>query len=165
MTPAQKKNVARFKAAAAEAKKIRAKDPKLTQAEAVKKAFAKLYGVKKTVAKKAVAKKAVAKNKPAIKKVGEYHKDTKSHNVNIRVVSGINGFIDEAKKRRVDLVHRITIMNKSIIDLKSKLDTYTPLQKSMAKGIILHYTKWVQSYKNELKIIDGLINLSLKGIS
>ena len=42
MTPAQKKNVARFKAAAAEAKKIRAKDPKITQAEAVKKAFAKL---------------------------------------------------------------------------------------------------------------------------
>lgn len=160
MTTAQKKNVARFKAAAAEAKRIRAKDPKLTQAEAVKKAFAKLYGVKKTV-----TKKAVAKQKPTKKKVSEYHKDTKSHNVNIRVVSGINGFIDEAKKRRVDLVHRITVMNKSIIDLKSKLDTYTPLQKSMAKGIILHYTKWVQSYKNELKIIDGLINLSLKGIS
>ncbi len=84
MTPAQKKNVARFKAAAAEAKKIRAKDPKITQAEAVKKAFAKLYGVKKTV-----AKKTVAKNKPARKKVGEYHKDQKSHNVNIRVVSGV----------------------------------------------------------------------------
>lgn len=84
MTPAQKKNVARFKAAAAEAKKIRAKDPKLTQAEAVKKAFAKLYGVKKTATKKTVAKK-----KPTRKKVGEYHKDQKSHNVNIRVVSGV----------------------------------------------------------------------------
>lgn len=89
MTPAQKKNVARFKAAAAEAKKIRAKDPKLSQAEAVKKAFAKLYGVKKTATKKAVAKKTVAKKKPARKKVGEYHKDQKSHNVNIRVVSGV----------------------------------------------------------------------------
>ena len=84
MTPAQKKNVARFKAAAAEAKKIRAKDPKLSQAEAVKKAFAKLYGVKKTATKKAFAKK-----KTATKKVGEYHKDQKSHNVNIRVVSGV----------------------------------------------------------------------------
>jgi hypothetical protein len=84
MTPAQKKNVARFKAAAAEAKKIRAKDPKLSQAEAVKKAFAKLYGVKKTATKKAVAKK-----KTTTKKVGEYHKDQKSHNVNIRVVSGV----------------------------------------------------------------------------
>jgi len=89
MTPAQKKNVARFKAAAAEAKKIRAKDPKLSQAEAVKKAFSKLYGVKKTATKKAVAKKTVEKKKPARKKVGEYHKDQKSHNVNIRVVSGV----------------------------------------------------------------------------
>jgi hypothetical protein len=89
MTPAQKKNVARFKAAAAEAKKIRAKDPKITQAEAVKKAFAKLYGVKKTVAKNTVAKKTVAKKKATRKKVSEYHKDTKSHNVNIRVVSGV----------------------------------------------------------------------------
>jgi len=84
MTPAQKKNVARFKAAAAEAKKIRAKDPKITQAEAVKKAFARLYPVKKTATKKTVAKK-----KPTRKKVGEYHKDQKSHNVNIRVVSGV----------------------------------------------------------------------------
>jgi hypothetical protein len=89
MTPAQKKNVARFKAAAAEAKKIRAKDPKLSQAEAVKKAFAKLYGVKKTATKKAVAKKTLEKKKPARKKIGEYHKDQKSHNVNIRVVSGV----------------------------------------------------------------------------
>jgi len=77
MTPAQKKNVARFKAAAAEAKKIRAKDPKLSQAEAVKKAFAKLYGVSSSAKKKAPAKA-----------VRSSHKDTKSHNVNIRVMSG-----------------------------------------------------------------------------
>jgi hypothetical protein len=77
MTPAQKKNVARFKAAAAEAKKIRAKDPKLSQAEAVKKAFAKLYGVASGAKKKAPAKA-----------VRSSHKDTKSHNVNIRVMSG-----------------------------------------------------------------------------
>ena len=77
MTPAQKKNVARFKAAAAEAKKIRAKDPKLSQAKAVKKAFAKLYGVASSAKKKAPAKA-----------VRSSHKDTKSHNVNIRVMSG-----------------------------------------------------------------------------
>jgi hypothetical protein len=77
MTPAQKKNVERFKAAAAEAKKIRAKDPKLSQAEAVKKAFAKLYGVSSSAKKKAPAKAS-----------GSSHKDTKSQNVNIRVMSG-----------------------------------------------------------------------------
>jgi len=77
MTPAQKKNVERFKAAAAEAKKIRAKDPKLSQGEAVKKAFAKLYGVASSAKKKAPAKA-----------VRSSHKDIKSHNVNIRVMSG-----------------------------------------------------------------------------
>jgi hypothetical protein len=55
MTTAQKKNVDRFKAATAEAKKLRAKDAKLTQAQAVKKAFAKLFpkteNIKKPAAK------------------------------------------------------------------------------------------------------------------
>lgn len=88
MTPAQKNNVARFKAAAAEAKKIRAKDSSLSQAEAVKKAFAKLYGVSKTVTKKAATKKATKKKKAPARAAVLRHKDTKSHNVNIRVMSG-----------------------------------------------------------------------------
>jgi hypothetical protein len=77
MTAAQKKNIARFKAAAAEAKKLRAKDSKLTQPQAVKLAFAKLYGTTSAPKKKTAAKAA-----------GSRHKDTKSHNVNIRVMSG-----------------------------------------------------------------------------
>jgi hypothetical protein len=67
MTAKQKANQLRFKKVAAEAKKLRSKNPKLTQAQAVKKVYANL-------------KKG--------KKLGETHKDTKSHNVNIRVVSG-----------------------------------------------------------------------------
>lgn len=78
MTAAQKNNVERFKKATAEAQKLRSKDPNLTQAQAVKKAFAILYGV----AKKTAAKKPV-------KKMSGSHKDTKSHNVNIRVMSGV----------------------------------------------------------------------------
>jgi hypothetical protein len=66
MTAKQKANQARFKKVVAEASKLRKKDPKLTQAQAVKKAWAMFTG----------------------KKVGLTHKDTKSHNVNIRVVSG-----------------------------------------------------------------------------
>jgi len=68
MTAKQKANQARFKKVVAEAKKLRKKNPKLTQAQAVKQAWAISYSKKK---------------------VGAYHKDTKSHNVNIRVVSGI----------------------------------------------------------------------------
>jgi hypothetical protein len=43
MTAAQKKNRERFKKAAAEAKKLRKKNPSLTQAEAVKQAWAIMY--------------------------------------------------------------------------------------------------------------------------
>ena len=70
MTAKQKANQARFKKVVAEAKKLRKKNPKLTQAQAVKQAWAMTY-----------SKKDIS--------VAGYHKDTKSHNVNIKVVSGI----------------------------------------------------------------------------
>jgi len=78
MTAKQKANQARFKAVAAEAKKLRKKNPSLSQAQAVKQAWAIMYGKKR---------------------IGENHKDTKSHNVNIRVVSGLYDYEKEAKKR------------------------------------------------------------------
>jgi hypothetical protein len=71
MTAKQRAARAKFKAVVAEAKKLRKKNPKLTQAQAVKQAWAISYSKQK-----------------AGKKLGETHKDTKSHNVNIRVVSG-----------------------------------------------------------------------------
>lgn len=98
MTAAQTKARARFKAAVQEAGKLRKKNPKLSQADAVKKAWAILYGkartgkkvgapAKKTVRKPA-AKKAAPVKKCAPKKPAT-HSDSKSHNVNIRVMSGI----------------------------------------------------------------------------
>lgn len=185
MTAKQKLNRERFKAAIAEAKKIREKNPKLTQAEAVKKAWPIIYSKKsklgavgktketaiykgykiikgsyisdydnlkysytvldkenyqpfkrqnyfKTVAaaKKEIdsvlgnngltfsgMKKTAKKSakKPAAKSM---HKDTKSHNVNIRVMSGYNG------------VQHL----KNLVEEKSKLE-----QKLIA----------VQNYKND----------------
>lgn len=168
MTTAQKKNVARFKAAAAEAKKIRAKDPKITQAEAVKKAFAKLYGVKKTVTKKPVAKKKtatkqpVAKKKTATKKYSEYHKDTMSHNVNIRVMSGINGILQDAQKRRIDIINRISKINSDILQIKENMKSMTASAKGRATAVINVYKKSISNYKKELKNIDAIIDENLK---
>jgi len=86
MSAKQRAARAKFKAAVAEAKKLRKKNPKLTQAQAVKQAFAISYGKKR-----------------ASKKLGETHKDTKSHNVNIRVVSGWKKgktkFVEKGEKR------------------------------------------------------------------
>jgi hypothetical protein len=71
MTAKQRAARAKFKAVVKEASKLRKKNPKLTQAQAVKQAWAISYSKER-----------------GGKKLGEYHKDTKSHNVNIKVVSG-----------------------------------------------------------------------------
>lgn len=114
MTAKQKANRERFKKVVAEAKKLRKKNPKLTQAQAVKQAWAiqiskekknPVNRVKKYIQeakegirrgyygsdyKKKGKKVGAVKKKAAPKKSSSYHKDTKSHNVNIRVISGMN---------------------------------------------------------------------------
>jgi len=72
MTVKQKAARAKFTKAIAEAKKLRAKNPKLTQAAAVKQAFAILYSKDKpkkvgAVKKKAAVKKVAPKKKAAVK--------------------------------------------------------------------------------------------------
>lgn len=141
MTSKQKKNIARFKLVQKEAKKLRLKNKKLTQAEAVKQAWAIQYSKEGKSIKgdqldlfSAAPKKAAKKNRTKRPKGYQYgksnlekdqkrqakapgkrksasgrtyyeyrsnrsdkgkllgtHKDTKSHNVNIRVVSGLVG--------------------------------------------------------------------------
>jgi hypothetical protein len=99
MTAKQKAAREKFKKVVAEAAKLRKKNPSLTQAQAVKQAFAISYSkggeVKKVgaVKKKSASKKATPKKKSALEKIAskrmtDIHKDSKSHNVNIRVVSG-----------------------------------------------------------------------------
>ena len=109
MTAKQKAARAKFKAVVAEAKKLRKKNPKLTQAQAVKQAWAISYskkGKSKKVAEVGAYKKKKTKKVGAVKKKAakpkatkvkakksrssEMHTDTKSHNVNIRVVSGLH---------------------------------------------------------------------------
>lgn len=93
MTAKQKAARAKFKAIVKEASKLRKKNPKLTQAQAVKQAWAISYGKKRAgvgaTKKKATKKKAATKVKAKKSRSTEMHTDTKSHNVNIRVMSGI----------------------------------------------------------------------------
>ena len=88
MTAKQKAAREKFKKVVAEAGKLRKKNPKLTQAQAVKQAWAISYSKAGKSKVGAAAKKSAPKKKSAAKKVTGSHKDTKSHNVNIRVVSG-----------------------------------------------------------------------------
>lgn len=83
MSAAQKKAQNKFKEAVKLAKQLRTKNPKLSHPEAVKLAFSKLAGTSVKPVKKSVSK-------TPKKKVSKYteHRDNKSHNVNIKVVSG-----------------------------------------------------------------------------
>jgi len=83
MTAKQKAAREKFKKVVAEAGKLRKKNPSLTQAQAVKQAWGISYS-KAGKTKVGAATKVKAKKG----KSTEQHTDTKSHNVNIRVVSG-----------------------------------------------------------------------------
>jgi hypothetical protein len=70
---------------------------------------------KKAVPKKAAAKKTVKKAAP--KKATSIHKDSKSHNVRISVVSGV-------KNNSVEALYRIKENNKSILNLEQINEKY-----------------------------------------
>jgi len=133
MTAKQKANRERFKKVVAEAKKLRKKNPKLTQAQAVKQAWAISYGKKRTgvgAVKKKVAKKKAAPTKVKAKKskrTSEMHTDTKSHNVNIRVISGVKIQSKELRKKLQKQGYKLThgyavAKRKSIGDLPKYTD-------------------------------------------
>lgn len=95
----------------------------------------KVSGVKKAVKKKAVKKKAVKKvtKKKAVKKSApkSYHKDTKSHNVKISVVSGIENvpMLQRAIHRKLRLEEALYNAKQT----KPKERTYN--QKLMVKNL------------------------------
>jgi len=124
MTAKQRAARAKFKAVVAEAKKLRKKNPKLTQSQAVKQAFAISYGKKRAgvgaVKKKAAPKKKAEPTKVKAKKrrSTEMHTDTKSHNVNIRVISGIGNIGQKFTRVNNDIngnpryvVHFLEVLN------------------------------------------------------
>ena len=129
MTAKQRAARAKFKAVVKEAKKLRKKNPKLTQAQAVKQAFAISYS-KKRAGVGAVNKKAATKVKAKKSKAtGEMHTDTKSHNVNIRVMSGI-GAIKSSGIKTLQKKFGILAAKKLV---KRKKSEAKKLQKEMNK--------------------------------
>lgn len=125
MTAKQKANALRFKKSIAEAKKLRAKNPKLTQAQAVKQAWAILYKTGKVAgAKKTATKKAVKKTATKKATAKSYHKDTQSHNVKISVVSGVlkNSYeVLEFYKKTKTTISQLTSVLENVKSRKKEL--------------------------------------------
>jgi hypothetical protein len=160
MTAKQKQARAKFKAVVKEAAKLRKKNPKLTQAQAVKQAFAISYSKERKGEKLgAVKKKSATKVKATKRKGTEMHTDTKSHNVNIRVISGIKVKSKELRKQLEKKGYRLT-HGYTVAKRKSIGDLPTYRDKDAAREIELFADNDSQLYYQYRRPI--LINLSKK---
>jgi len=179
MTAKQKANRERFKKVVAEAKKLRKKNPKLTQAQAVKQAWAiqiskekknPINRVKKYIEeakegirrgyygseyKKKGKKVGAVKKKAAPKKSSSYHKDTKSHNVNIRVVSGIEKMSGKMIAELSSVLNKIRNFEEQRDRVKSNIK-YKKLDKGSlkyARTIVKFYNDRIRDLKKEFSTI------------
>lgn len=179
MTAKQKAAREKFKKVVADAKKIRKANPKLTQAQAVKKAWAavKKVGAIKIVEKGesksakpkatyqqkrtkkgtyAGLKKVGAVKKKAAKKSTSYHKDTKSHNVNIRVVSGTD-IKNLALSKYKETIKEIGYYEDAIKRLKSNILSMTSPEKVRAKIVLKRWSEMLKEMKEHAKQLKKLI--------
>lgn len=149
------------------AKQIRKAHPKMIWTDAVKKASKELAGKKVGAVKKKTAPKKAAKKKPHTKwgKVASHkrrvagskkHTDTKSHNVNIRVVSGI----DKVSQLRVyrDLLEREKKAAGAIEYWRKQLKTpSSEANKKHAKSFVELTKKQLAAVREQIRIQKRLI--------
>jgi len=185
MTAKQRAARAKFKAALAEAKKLRQKNCKLTQAQAVKQAFAiinekerrnPIKKIKKTVSdslakfkkgfekgyygedygknrrrRKVGAAPTNVKAKKG-KRTSEMHTDTKSHNVNIRVMSGVDkNLLTHLVK---DLQHLTNSLAIAQYNLKKSIEAKKSSKDSDAKK---YFTRMANQFRDEVKGLKAQI--------
>ena len=163
MTAKQKAARANFKKAVTEAQKLRKSNPKLTQAQALKQAFAankKVGAVKKKAAPKKAAPKKAAPKKVASKRITDIHKDSKSHNVNIRVVSGIDSIvsktmkdISETKKIILEQSELLERLQQSYKRMKNKENKELLMMdiKTLKNNFIPHNKRYLKQLQISLK--------------
>jgi dsDNA-binding SOS-regulon protein len=132
-----------------DAKSLRAKNPKK---------FSKWTDYVKEASKKYKSKSPVIKKKGTKKKVGvlkpnDKHKDTKSHNVNIRVVSGVKK--KKAAKKTVKRSNTLTKVKQVLKQDKKRLKHgYTLTPGNVKIGVIKKME--MDQYHQTLKKIDVL---------
>jgi len=134
MSAAQKKARENFKKAIAYRKKTGC---------SLKQAFAYVKGGKVGVVKKAVVKKKAVK-KVASKKPVSSHKDTKSHNVNIRVVSGVDNHLINKYK---EIINEIENYQDAVKRIKEGMSKMSLNEKIRAKVVLKKYAEIIRSLK------------------
>lgn len=140
----------RLKEITAKAKKLYASGKFKKWTDAIKQASKSIGSVKKAAPKKkAATKKKAAPKKKVARNYGS-HKDTKSHNVNIKVVSGVNNK-DEAIKRiqqnnkGIEINLLLIEKYKGIINKKET----TAFTKRLYKKQIENIKNWISILKQD----------------
>ena len=107
----------------------------------------------------AVKKKSATRVKAKKSRSTEMHTDTKSHNVNIRVMSGFAGNMYNV---RDNIEKDIKSYNDSILRIKNSLPGMTSVEKTRAKIVIKNFKNIITKLKNQLREQNSLIRLNLK---
>lgn len=140
------------------AKKIRKAKPSMKWTDAIKAASREIKQAAKKAAPKKAVKKTVKRKVAGPKKpVTKTHKDTKSHNVNIRVVSGYDN-IDKYKtlcRQENDLKRGIEYRKQCLIDLKRKKASHNEIVN--CKKSLLQFQKTLKAVQKQKSIQKTLI--------
>jgi hypothetical protein len=162
MTAAQKKAQDNFKKAIAYRKKTgctlkqafaKFKKPTIKKAAPKKKTIKKAVKKVGAIRKKVVIKKEAPK-KAQLKKVNS-HKDTKSHNVNIRVVSGVSR-MDNLTKYGF-LIKDEKVKKMAIQYCKDKLKNLPLKEKPALRKVILEHEKELKIIKQQMALQKKII--------
>ena len=134
------------------AKQLRRANPKLKWTDAVKKA-SKLVrpAAKKAATKKRVVRKVSGVKKSAPKRVPtkKTHKDTKSHNVNIRVVSGVKkpNYKKPASATKLQHMYWLVMREAALKGIIEQIKKEKPLTPAKRKEIVI--------YQKQLKAVQA----------
>ena len=163
-----KNKTMKLKKGSAEAKrfmaKIRAMRSGTKKKPTKKKATKKIGATKFFEARRLRAKLKAKKNKS---KISGVHKDTKSHNVKISVVSGDKNVLLNLAKERDSLIYIIGNLEREIIYFRGDIKWYGKSKANIhiyknRKSDIEFNKKALKVRKARLKIVDALIKKELK---
>lgn len=106
---------------------------------------------KTALKKKAAPKKKSAPKKVASKRITDIHKDTKSHNVNIRVVSGINDdILKELKSIQQREIYFTDLLQKQLFQEAALKSQSKGKSAGIAKAQLIATRRYIKDLKNIL---------------
>jgi hypothetical protein len=93
----------------------------------------------------------------AAKKTSNMHKDTKSHNVNIRVVSGMPDMNGDLLQKMKDTISEIKDKQDYIDSMRKKIPSMELEDRKKYRSVVQFYVTWVKQLKSDLREYKKLL--------